>query len=109
MICARVKKKGSKVGLIYSYINKIILYNNVLPAEDGIMVYVPSETEIEMKGVHSAHHRCEEVVVDIFLAAADGCQCFVSTAGAGAGLIPAICAKSQPVCWNPRAVTTAAW
>ena len=47
MICARVKKKGSKVGLIYSYINKIILYNNILPAEDGIMVYVPSETEIE--------------------------------------------------------------
>ena len=46
---------------------------------------------------------CEDVVVDIFAAAADGCRCFVSTAGAGAGagLIPAICAKSQPVCWKP--------
>ena len=49
-----------------------------------------------------AHNLCEDVVVDIFVAA-DGCRCFVSTAGAGAGagLIPAICAKSQPVCWKP--------
>ena len=51
--------------------------------------------------MHSAHRRCEEVVVDIFVAAADGCRCFVSTAGAGAGLIPAICAKSQCMLETP--------